>query len=559
MKRRKSDLAADDIDETTHDADQPEPEADAEDAELAEDEVLPSFERISELRLSDVRDCIGELRRLGDKNGGYVTFEEMNALLPQSLVDAVTTEGCLKTLETLGVQVIREDDVDSWKAARAGKARMDDREAMEDPVRLYLRQMGGVELLKPEEEASLFRTIEECSARSREAFARFKFAASLCEGVLDRLEGQSVRFDHVVSDRFEGDRDAYFAKVPELRRMLRRARGRAAVSRCLEALCLTQKMFESLCADADERLYLPYRRLAARSVALQRQRPSRRRSRDMESVREAMAELESRFGMSGALFVERFADLKRSIREGQAARTKVVEANLRLVVSVVKKLMNRGLGFLDLIQEGNVGLMKAVEKFEVSRGYRFSTYATWWIRQAASRAIADQSRTVRLPVHVIENINRVMRAQKLLVQRLGRRPSDGEVAMELGIPAADVREARRMSLLPVSLQTKLGDDSDGTLGDVIPDAKSQSPAEQTEERFLRERIQAVLATLGERERAVIDYRFGLSDGYGRTLEEVGRFFNVTRERVRQIETKVIRKLRHPSRMSLLREYFVKSA
>jgi RNA polymerase primary sigma factor len=216
--------------------------------------------------------------------------------------------------------------------------------------------------------------------------------------------------------------------------------------------------------------------------------------------------------------------------------------------------MNRGLSFLDLIQEGNTGLMKAVEKFEYKRGYKFSTYATWWIRQAATRAIADQARTIRIPVHMIETINKLMRVQKKLIQRLGREPTEAELSAEMGIPPVQVRTVKRMAQQPISLQSKVGDNDDAYYGDFIPDVTSENPFEVTEGHLLKERLRDILETLTDRERQVVDFRFGLSDGYSRTLEEVGRLFNVTRERIRQIEAKALRKLRHPSRMKSLGDF-----
>jgi RNA polymerase primary sigma factor len=250
----------------------------------------------------------------------------------------------------------------------------------------------------------------------------------------------------------------------------------------------------------------------------------------------------------------KFATLRAALHEGHAARTEMVEANLRLVISIVKKYMNRGLSFLDLIQEGNTGLMKAVEKFEYRRGYKFSTYATWWIRQAATRAIADQARTIRIPVHMIETINRFMRSQKRLVQELGREPGADEIAAEMGISPDRVRSILKMSQQPISLQSPVGDGDDAHFGDFLPDTTAENPAEMTAKDLLRDQIHSVLQTLTDREREVLDFRFGLTDGFSRTLEEVGKQFNVTRERIRQIEAKALRKLRHPTRLRRLQGF-----
>ena len=556
MKKGKKTEAAAEVEKFDAEASAETPEADICACDDGSAEVRPTFDDLSGMRASDLQDCIAELRKLGEQHGGYVTYDEVNARIPPGLMDDVDMEHCLEMLDALGVQVVSEEAAEKWKDRRDDKA---GGAPTDDPLSLYMRQMGRVELLSPEEEIRLFRIVDESAVKSRELFSRFWFACRLYAEILDRLEGQSVRFDHVVSDQFEGDREAYMSRVPELRRKLKRARGFVARRNCLQALCFTQKAFEAICDDVVEKMYLPYRSLAGKLAGELRRRTSKRRERELRRLTARMAEYEKTFGMPGAKFLELFGELRKSLASGRAARTRIVEANLRLVVSLVKKMVNRGLGLQDLIQEGSLGLMKAVERFDYRRGYKFSTYATFWIKQAAARAIADQGRTIRIPVHVIERINKMARTEKRLVQKLGRAPTDKELASEMGESIKDVRAVRKASLRPVSLQTRLGADGDATIGDLIPDSRSTSPSEAADGSLMREQLAAVLDSLGPREREVVDYRFGLRDGYGRALEEVGRFFNVTRERVRQIEAKALRKLRHPSRARLLREHFARSA
>ena len=561
-------------------------DVDASDADL----VLPSMEGMSILRETELNDVINDVKRRSEANGGYVTYEELNQILPSNIVDAIQSDKYLKILEALGVQVIREEDVKNYLDAKNAK-QVDSKarvaEMIEDPIRMYLHQMGQVQLLSRDDEVRICTTIEEAETKTRDMFNRFLFAPRMYASLLDKLEGQGERFDRIVTDKFDDNRDAYMELIPrfrkeiaEVEKRLREASGkyleiiarrnpppaavrgaeralanaRAALRKCFDELSYKQKVLETLCAEADERIYLPYRQLVSKQAQLLQQRQSKKRDVELQAVRERMAGMESLFGMPSEEFCNTFKELRQVLKAGQTARTKMVEANLRLVISIVKKYMNRGLSFLDLIQEGNTGLMKAVEKFEYKRGYKFSTYATWWIRQAATRAIADQARTIRIPVHMIETINKLMRVQKRLIQKLGREPSEQELAKDMEMPIDQVRAVKRMAQQPISLQSKVGDNDDAHYGDFIPDLSSENPFEVTEGHLLKERLREILNTLTDRERQVVDFRFGLSDGYSRTLEEVGRLFNVTRERIRQIEAKALRKLRHPSRMKSLGDY-----
>ena len=514
---------------------------------------------------------------------GYLTYEDINEHVPDSVVSGEEMESYLALLRGMDIEIIEASAVDKYqkqtaKAAQTGRGGKLD--FFDDPIRMYLHQMGQVPLLVREQEVEICKRIESAEIRVKKAFDRFGFASEMYLRLVDKLENGDERFDRVVRDKFVDSRDNYLQKLPKLRKEVnslqarmenlfkglrsrklnksQRTRKRNAIekilqqmSRAFNRLHFKQKVIEAMASDAEQE-YWEFKELLAEIEVLQKARKSsKKRDAAKRECRRRVVVMEDRFCKFTDDGLESFDEMRDAMKRGQQARTEMVEANLRLVISIVKKYMNRGLSFLDLIQEGNTGLMKAVEKFEYRRGYKFSTYATWWIRQAATRAIADQARTIRIPVHMIETINKLLRVQKKLVQEYGREPTPEEAAEEMDLPVERVRAVYKMAQQPISLQSPVGDGEDAHFGDFIEDKSAENPSEMTAYSMLKDRLRDVLTTLTDREKAVLDYRFGLTDGYSRTLEEVGKEFAVTRERIRQIEAKALRKLRHPTRMRKL--------
>jgi RNA polymerase primary sigma factor len=417
--------------------------------------------------------------------------------------------------------------------------------SLDDPVRMYLREIGKVPLLKAADEVKLAQAIErgEC-----------------LESLYDRLSQQSASEPSAVAVGLELYQSLRSKWTP-VAALYTRSVGQEPVDvprkDVIESIIPISQLDPAAIDEINGRFSLTIEELEhwlrERLVELNTLRtlPDMRQLLDERADWPEDAEVDAILCALGPSLAQQW---ERLIDEGRTDQKKLTEANLRLVVSVAKKYVGRGMSLLDLIQEGNLGLLRAVEKFEYLKGYKFSTYATWWIRQAITRAIADQARTIRIPVHMVETINRLIRTSRKLLQELGREPTSEEIAAEMQMPPDKVREIIKISQEPVSLEMPVGEEEDSHLGDFLPDEKALAPADAASRQLLKEQMDTVLGSLNERERKVLELRFGLHDGRSRTLEEVGREFNVTRERIRQIEAKALRKLRHPSRSKKLRDY-----
>ncbi|MFH2138460.1 MAG: RNA polymerase sigma factor RpoD [Candidatus Omnitrophota bacterium] len=500
---------------------------------------------------------LDKLIALGKKKG-FLTFEELNHCLPEEIVTSEEIDEILTVLDGENIEVVDSEE-DGLKLVEKENAEDEKPQAgaigesvttyVEDPVRMYLRQMGQIPLLSREEELKLAKEIEAAESKFRRAVLNCQVARFEVLIIANQILNKEVNVEDIIRDEFRLKYSKLIRRVSTITARLRTVRKPESILETLLEFNMTTSIIEGLAKKIKEKAEQISQ--IEKEVFRQRQKNIRGQIQKLQAKK---AKIYKEFGMSIEEIRKTLRNIRRKENEFSLSKKSLVEANLRLVVSIAKKYTNRGLSFLDLIQEGNIGLMKAVDKFEYKRGYKFSTYATWWIRQAITRSIADQSRTIRIPVHMTETINKLIRASRFLVQEHGREPTPEELGHVMKMSVDKIRGILKIAQEPISLQTPIGEEGDTHFGDFIEDKRVVSPATATAHSMLKEQMEQVMETLSEREKKVLILRFGIKDGYPRTLEEVGKVFSVTRERVRQIEAKALRKLRHPTRSKRLRDF-----
>ncbi len=519
---------------------------------------------------------------------GHLTFSQVNSFLPNEAADPLQLDNLIVCLEELNIQLVADpvkpetsEPLALRKKRRPDIRLDDDSKGTDDPIRMYLTQMGEIPLLTREEEIYLAKQIEVTRRRFRRALLSSEFALNLCHETLVKVYRSELPFDRTikVSMTESLEKEQILGRMPfnlaTVENMRKRDLEDYATLRSTELSASDRTAIQQRLAERRRRCVTLLEELSLRTQRLQPcmkrlEQISNRMTelhdqianlRNLSSAKDEQVHLQKELDDLAALTMETpqsMATHMKVIQQRHAEYDKAMRdlsgGNLRLVVSIAKKYRNRGMTFLDLIQEGNTGLMRAVDKYEYRRGYKFSTYATWWIRQAITRAIADQARTIRVPVHMIETMTRLRAAARTLLQEIGREPSVEEMAEVASVPIDEARRVMRISRQPISLDKPIGEGEDSAFGDFIEDRGTDSPVSNAASEMLKDKIDTVLKTLTYREREIIKLRYGLGDGYTYTLEEVGRIFKVTRERVRQIEAKAVRKLQHPVRSRQLQGF-----
>jgi len=492
---------------------------------------------------------------------GHLTYEEINDILPEEIISSEQIDDIFAKLRNEKIKVVDskqdliKEDAFPEKIVRE-KVEIEQlgrMPHMDDPVRMYLRQMGQIPLLTREQEIKLAKEIEVTEEDFRKSVLDTKIAKRETIELIKKIKTDKVNVEDIMNIDMKMRWGNILRRISRIGRRLRNAQKSSSI---LSAI-LELKLVGSIVEEISKKLKESFHELEKIARDINKIKGKRKKKR-LKALQRKRRSKEKEIGLKYEPLKEKIKDVNLKESKFNKAKKALVAANLRLVVSIAKKYTNRGLSFLDLIQEGNIGLMKAVDKFEYKRGYKFSTYATWWIRQAITRSIADQSRTIRIPVHMTETINKLIRVSRFLVQESGKEPTPEEIAHEMRMPIEKVRGILKIAQEPISLQTPIGDEGDTKFGDFIEDKGAVSPASATAYTMLKEQMGDVLSTLTDREKKVLRLRFGIGDGYPRTLEEVGSIFKVTRERVRQIEAKALRKLRHPTRSRRLKNFLTLS-